>query len=188
MNSLPHWCTHRDSMALSFLGECFPLSPRKATRVVEKQQQQHLAAPFLPADKLPSLSSFTAAACFCWASKMEKKKHGISGCFCSPLHNQPWYEIALIHFPPTDGGEAPFSICSYQPSYTQLPSGILVTLHKIVMISPSRWAFIFFSFFIKGTARPPSQHKLIDAVGAWPHVRQGRRQIHSQVSISTYFF
>lgn len=89
--------------------------------------------PFLPADKPPSLSCLLSKHVFAEHPKWPV----MSGCFCSPL-NKTSRDMKRIHSPPDRR--------RYRQSFTQLPSGILVTLHKIVMTSE----LCFFYFFSRG--------------------------------------
>lgn len=187
-------------MALWFLWECFPLSPAEATRPGEvgghSRIWQHPSSPQINlALCLPHCLSCLVHVLFFFAEHPKwKNKTVISSCFCFPT-TAPRCEIALIHPPsphttprPTDGGEASFPICSYQPGFTQLPSGIFVTLHKIVMTSAPCWAlpFHFFPPLFQGTTSPPSQRDLIDALGARPHVKH--EDDSKSILKSTFFF
>lgn len=157
MNSLPRWSTH-----------CDTLIPARVLSFVASQsnkgwweKQPHRQINF----RLCLPHRRCLHACFCW---MKKNKHG-HFCFFSPHYTKPasWKSSDSLS-PDRWRWIAFFPICSYQPSLTQLPGGIFVTLHKIVMTSPSRWApLLYFSLFSSpGTASPPSQHELIDALDA----------------------
>lgn len=103
--------------------------------------------------------------------------------------NQPWYEIAQIHFPPDRWRWSAFSDLQLPAELHSITQWHFCDLAQdsndlAVPLSSSFYFFLRF-FFFQGTASPPSQHELIDALGARPHVRGGWRQIHSQVSIST---
>lgn len=73
----------------------------------------------------------------------EEKKLVISGCCTNPALT--WNSSDSLS-PRQMEVNRLFPIRSYQPSFTQLPDGIFVTLHKIVMTSPSRWALLFYFF------------------------------------------
>lgn len=136
------------------LHQCGTLIPGRVLSFVALQSNKgrgrgspsgHTVPP--PADKRPSLSSrlLLLPCMFLLSIQNEKEKQSFQAASV-PCYTKP----ALIHFTPTDGGDAPVPSCSHQPGFTQLPSGVLVTLHKIVMPSHSCWAlplyiFLFFS-------------------------------------------